>query len=587
MWLASPPSAQIARSFSISSRLSSQKVYRSTFLPQRRPSASSSSTRGTARTAHHLYRRHSTSSYVLRSGLNTLLLVTATALGLSFAFTAVWKYQLPHRVEELVNSVGTRQRISAYPSDDLLRLRLFGMPGQLLPGRPGTLTYEQEEKLRQLWKLVAEVFGIYTPLAKEVNGNSNGDDAYSPLKTPQMKSPKRTSFFGISWEVEEESPSTENTGSINRSPSTVADVANNLGDDDKYGQNKAFKDTLASMTPEDVRISFWDMVKHDHPDALLLRFLRARKWDIEAALIMAISAFRWRREEGRVDSDVVLRGEQGMLDACDSSDADKKQEGEDFMAMMRMGKSFIQGVDKHGRPVCNIRVRLHHAGDQCESSLNRYTIHSIETTRVFLRPPVDTATIIFDMTDFSLANMDYVPIKFMIQCFEANYPESLGAVLVHRAPWIFQGIWRVIKGWLDPVVAAKVHFTNELKDLEVFIDESNIIKELGGPLEWEYEYVDPLPDENRCMQDSEARDQLEVQRQELTRKYERVVLNWIGDGVPSEGSDDKTIDEQRRRRDEIALQLRNNYWELDPYVRARTLYDRIGVLRGPEKPAIG
>jgi hypothetical protein len=27
----------------------------------------------------------------------------------------------------------------------------------------------------------------------------------------------------------------------------------------------------------------------------------------------------------------------------------------------------------------------------------------------------------------------------MIKCFEANYPESLGAVLVYKAPWVFQG----------------------------------------------------------------------------------------------------------------------------------------------------
>ena len=26
----------------------------------------------------------------------------------------------------------------------------------------------------------------------------------------------------------------------------------------------------------------------------------------------------------------------------------------------------------------------------------------------------------------------------MIKCFEANYPESLGVVLVHKSPWIFQ-----------------------------------------------------------------------------------------------------------------------------------------------------
>ena len=34
---------------------------------------------------------------------------------------------------------------------------------------------------------------------------------------------------------------------------------------------------------------------------------------------------------------------------------------------------------------------------------------------------------------------DYAPVKFMIKCFEANYPECLGAVLVHKAPWVFQG----------------------------------------------------------------------------------------------------------------------------------------------------
>lgn len=43
------------------------------------------------------------------------------------------------------------------------------------------------------------------------------------------------------------------------------------------------------------------------------------------------------------------------------------------------------------------------------------------------------------MTSFTLSNMDYAPVKFMIKCFEANYPESLGAVLIQNAPWLFQG----------------------------------------------------------------------------------------------------------------------------------------------------
>ena len=62
------------------------------------------------------------------------------------------------------------------------------------------------------------------------------------------------------------------------------------------------------------------------------------------------------------------------------------------------------------------------------------------------------------MTGFSMANMvgrpsapntlvptsntmqDYTPVKFMIKCFEANYPESLGSVMVYKAPWVFQGL---------------------------------------------------------------------------------------------------------------------------------------------------
>lgn len=43
------------------------------------------------------------------------------------------------------------------------------------------------------------------------------------------------------------------------------------------------------------------------------------------------------------------------------------------------------------------------------------------------------------MTGFGLSNMEYPPVKFILKCFEANYPESLGIMLIHNAPWIFSG----------------------------------------------------------------------------------------------------------------------------------------------------
>lgn len=172
-----------------------------------------------------------------------------------------------------------------------------------------------------------------------------------------------------------------------------------------------------------------------------------------------------------------------------------------------------------------------------------------------------------------MANMDYTPVKFMIKCFEANYPESLGAVLVHNSPWLFQGIWKVIRGWLDPVVAGKVHFTNNKSDLEEFIEPSQIIKELGGEQDWEYEYVEPIAGENAKMDDTATRDQLLKSREEVVKQFEAATLDWI---KKPDGEEGKAAKEKREK---LAKDLREGYWKLDPHIRARSLYDRKQILQ--------
>lgn len=177
------------------------------------------------------------------------------------------------------------------------------------------------------------------------------------------------------------------------------------------------------------------------------------------------------------------------------------------------------------------------------------------------------------MTDFSMANMDYAPVKFMIKCFEANYPESLGTVLVYKAPWIFNAVWNIIRGWLDPVVAGKVHFVKTIDDLQKFVPSSQIPTELGGAEKWVYEYPEPVEGENVKMADQEVKGKLLEARSELVERYQKSVLEWV-----VEGDGGKSLDERRRERDEAAELLRANYWLLDPYVRAKTLYDRVGTI---------
>jgi hypothetical protein len=175
----------------------------------------------------------------------------------------------------------------------------------------------------------------------------------------------------------------------------------------------------------------------------------------------------------------------------------------------------------------------------------------------------------------------------MIKCFEANYPESLGVVLVHKAPWVFQGglcfsslcevkltcvgIWKIIRGWLDPVVASKVHFTNNNQEMEEFVPASQIIKELHGSEDWAYQYIEPVPGENDAMKDTETRDRLLGERQKLVDEYERLTLGWIH-------GDDKDLEAVKTSRHKLANQLRDDYWRLDPYIRARSYYDRTGML---------
>ncbi|WPG97927.1 hypothetical protein R9X50_00071000 [Acrodontium crateriforme] len=440
----------------------------------------------------------------------------------------------------VVSPIGDKSNDSttALPQHDQSFIDTMASP-KLAPGRPGNLTPEQEQKLKEMWLAVLEVFGVATQSA-------NGTTTPSPTRDGEDKKKKksRLSLFGRKKDDSDDG-------------------------DDKHGQKKEYHEALASQTPEQLRRCFWTFVKHDNPDAILLRFLRARKWDVQAAMVMMISTLHWRDQEMHVDDDIMLRGEGHALTACASSNAAEKKEGEDFMIQLRMGKSFLYGLDKDGRPCCYVRVRLHRQGEQSEKSLERVTVYTIETTRLLLKPNVDTATIVFDMTDFSMANMDYTPVKFMIKCFEANYPESLGSVLVYKSPWIFQGIWKIIRGWLDPVVAGKVHFVSGPDELSQFIPREQIITELGGENAFTYKYPEPAGKEDGKQEDTATRDALAAERVEISNEYEKTTLAWIqGDAQSSAAA-----------RQLLAERLAKNYWQADPYIRARSLYDRAGVIQ--------
>lgn len=156
---------------------------------------------------------------------------------------------------------------------------------------------------------------------------------------------------------------------------------------------KAMQRVMASykLSADDLRLGLLASLKQDHPDAMLLRFLRARKWDVGKAFVMLVAAVAWR-EKMHVDDEILPRGEIYALRQMRSADKKEKRKGWEFMKQFHMGKNIIHGVDRAGRPIIDIRVRLHRAEDQSAEVLERYIVHTIESVKILLRPPlVETA----------------------------------------------------------------------------------------------------------------------------------------------------------------------------------------------------
>ena len=301
------------------------------------------------------------------SGTTTVILLVTSLIGGS-----IYLHQLtrPLNREGFVEGTDRSRETTKYEI----------MPGSALPGRPGNLTKEQEVKLQEMWAATLKIFGVsgFSDGANFDTASTTGSETAEQAGSvgPEKRKRKRVNLF---------------TRKHNELGTDDAETVSTSDGDDKYGQTKEFHKLLESQSPENIRTAFWSMVKHDDPDGLLLRFLRARKWNVQNALVMLISTMHWRTQGMHVDDDIVKRGEGGALEDSTSSNAPTKKDGQDFLAQMRLGKSFLHGTDKEGRPITFVRVRLHKQGEQSEASLERFTVYTIETARLLLSPNVDTA----------------------------------------------------------------------------------------------------------------------------------------------------------------------------------------------------
>lgn len=432
------------------------------------------------------------------------------------------------------------------------------MPSGLTkPDRIWSLHPDNEVVLKQMWSIYLKNFGYdidefsYKDLEKPAN-----------LVASKSKNELPT-ISDTSALAEAPQPSQRTIDTYTQlSGKTVPELTGERDSSVKAFSNEKYH-LLTNYNDADLHQSLFNSVRNNSPDNSLLRFVRAKKSNLHHAIDMASKCWEWKSKSHRVDK-WFFEGDYPI--------AESKP---DIIKAFAMEKAYLRGKDREGGHITVIRVKKHFGHDCPEEDFERFICTFIEWSKLTMSEyerGEDGVNILFDMTDFSLKNADLNAVRFLTRQFEANYPECLTAIWVHKAPWIFNAVWKIIKGWLDPVVASKIHFTKSASDLEIFIDRQYIPESLGGDDQYQPKYIPPTAENSAKLPKDEKYSSLLAEREKLMLAFIESTISWIKA---------KTIDESTtylNYKIQLGGELAKNYKALDPYVRYRGAFDRDGSL---------
>ncbi|XP_051118427.1 uncharacterized protein LOC127242777 [Andrographis paniculata] len=235
-----------------------------------------------------------------------------------------------------------------------------------------------------------------------------------------------------------------------------------------------------SLTPEQQQAKIDEVRKSIGPqsgklalyctDSSILRYLRARNWNVKKAVKMLKASLKWRLEykpdEIRWD-DVAAEAETGKI----------------YRSSYK---------DKHGRPVLVMRPR-------CQNSKSitgqmKYLVYCMENAIVNLSDGEEQMVWLIDFHGFNMSHISIKVTRETAHVLQDRYPERLGLAILYDPPKIFEPFWMIAKPFLEPKTANKVKFVyaddpNSSKIMEKIFDMELVESAFGGKDAAEFDIV--------------------------------------------------------------------------------------------------
>lgn len=212
----------------------------------------------------------------------------------------------------------------------------------------------------------------------------------------------------------------------------------------------------------------------------LLRFLRARKFDVNLAKTMFVECEAWRKETGL--DDLVATWEYPEKEQVSAfypqyyHKTDRDGRPVYIEALGNIDLTAMYKVTTAERMLTNLAVEYERLADPRLPACSRKAGQLLET-----------CCTIMDMKGVGLSKAPQVftYIKQASGLSQNYYPERLGRFYLINAPWGFSTVWGIIKAWLDPVTVAKIHILGGSYQKELFqqVAPENLPKQFGGSCE--------------------------------------------------------------------------------------------------------